>query len=109
MGEAFNKILDFMEREDSLLRHVLTRWLLLWPAMEKILKCWPEVKSYFKVWNKKNIFIKFRSLLRVRIEKRITEKKIYMLFCQNYLMIFEETIRSLEKDELIAPQLFDDT
>lgn len=34
-------------------------------------------------------------------------KQVYMLFLQNCLTIFEEAIKSLEKDELTAPELFD--
>ena len=96
-----------MERGDSLLRHVPTRRLSLLPAMEKMLKCWPEVKLYFKVWGKKNFLILFRNTLRMRMEKRITVKQMYMLLFQNCLMIFEEAIKSLEKDELTAPELFE--
>lgn len=33
--------------------------------------------------------------------------EIYMPFVQNCLMIFEEVIRSVEKDTLTAPELFD--
>ena len=48
--------------------------------------------------------------MRVRIEKKNYSKtKMYMLFCQYYLTIFEETVRSLEKEVLIAPGLFDVT
>ena len=38
---ALNEISDFMEMEgDNLFRHVSTKWLLLLPAIEKMLKYW---------------------------------------------------------------------
>ena len=39
---------DFMEMNpDSVLRHVVTRWLSLFAAVDKLLACWPAVKLYF--------------------------------------------------------------
>lgn len=40
------------------------------------------------------------------MEKRITLKQIYMLFLQSCLVILEEILRSLGKDELTALELF---
>jgi hypothetical protein len=34
------------EDYEKLLRHVGTRWLTLYSAIERLAKCWPEVKSY---------------------------------------------------------------
>ena len=40
-------------------------------------------------------------------KKKITVKaEIYMFFSNNYVMIFEEAIRTLKMDELTAPELF---
>nr|XP_012606182.1 uncharacterized protein LOC105863530 isoform X1 [Microcebus murinus] len=108
-AEALNEIFDFVEMEgDRLLRHVPTRWLSLLPAIEKMLNCWPAVKSYFQNMGKEEC----PSLIWKYIEDENEEKdysttEIYMLFIQNCLMIFEEAVRSLEKDKLTAPELFD--
>lgn len=40
-------------------------------------------------------------------EKDDSKTEVYMLFLQNSLMIFEEAIKNLEKEELTAPELFD--
>lgn len=39
-------------------------------------------------------------------EKNYTKIKMYILFLQNYLMIFKEATRSLDEDEQAAPELF---
>ncbi|XP_058409245.1 uncharacterized protein LOC131412973 [Diceros bicornis minor] len=107
--EVLNEIFDFVEMEgDTLLRHMPTRWLSLLPAIEKMLKCWPTIKSYFQSVGKEEC----PSLIWKYIEDENGEKaysttEIYMLFLQNCLMVFEEAIRSLEKDKLSAPELFD--
>ena len=39
---------DFLEMNpDGVLRHVVTRWLSLFPAVDKLLARWPAVKLYF--------------------------------------------------------------
>lgn len=38
--------------------------------------------------------------------KRITLKEIYIMFLQSFLVIFKEILRSLEKDELTALEIF---
>jgi hypothetical protein len=35
------------EDYEDMLRHVGTRWLTLYPAIERLSKCWPAIKSYF--------------------------------------------------------------
>ncbi|KAI9537269.1 hypothetical protein NQZ68_026399 [Dissostichus eleginoides] len=40
---------EFVEVEEcNLLRHVVTRWLSLLPAIDRILKCWRPLTSYFQ-------------------------------------------------------------
>lgn len=41
------------------------------------------------------------------VEKDYSKTEIYKLFLQNSLMICEEAIRILGKDELTVPELFD--
>jgi hypothetical protein len=47
-NEELIKIFNFLDEDyKNLLHHVGTRWLTLYPAIEKLAKCWPAVKSYF--------------------------------------------------------------
>lgn len=50
--------------------------------------------------------LQFGNTLKMRVEKS-TVKHIYVLFHQNFLMIFDESIRNLEKDEVTVSESFD--
>lgn len=108
-AEALNEIFDFIETQgDNLFRHVPTRWMSLLPAIENMLKCWPAIKSYFQsVGQEECPSLIWKYIDDENGEKDYSEIEVYMLFLQNCLMIFEEAIKSLEKDELTAPELFD--
>ena len=108
-AEALSEIFAFIEMEgDNLFRHMPTRWPTRLAAIVRMLKCWPAVKSYFRSVGQEGC----PSLIWKYIEDENGEEdhsrtEIYMLFLQNCLMIFEGTIRSPEKGELTAPELFD--
>lgn len=108
-AEALNEISDFREMEgDNLFRHVPLRWTSLLPAIEKMLKCWPPIKPYLQnVGQEECPSLTWKYIEDKNIEKDYSKTEMYMLFLQNCLMIFEEAIKSLEKDELTAPELFD--
>ena len=85
-----------------------TRWLSPLPDIEKMSKCWPTVKSYFQsVGEDKCSSLIWKYTEDESREKDYSTTEMYMPFFQNCLMIFEEAIRSLEKDKLSAPELFD--
>uniref|UniRef100_H3AKE4 DUF659 domain-containing protein n=1 Tax=Latimeria chalumnae TaxID=7897 RepID=H3AKE4_LATCH len=46
--EQLKEFCDFVEVEEcNLLSHVVTRWLSLLPAIDRLLKCWKPLTSYF--------------------------------------------------------------
>jgi predicted nucleic acid-binding Zn finger protein len=46
--QKLKEFCDFVElKYEELLRHTKTRWLTLFPAIEKILKMYPALKEYF--------------------------------------------------------------
>nr|XP_036858600.1 uncharacterized protein LOC108394475 [Manis javanica] len=108
-AEALNEISDFREVEgDNLFRHVPLRWTSLLPAIEKMLKCWPPIKPYFQnVGQEECPSLTWKYIEDENGEKDYSKTEMYMLFLQNCLMIFEEAIKCLKKDELTAPELLD--
>lgn len=93
---------------DNLFRHVPLRWTSLLPAIEKMLKCWPPIKPYFQnVGQEECPSLTWKYIEDENGEKDYSKTEMYMLFLQNCLMIFEEAIKCLKKDELTAPELLD--
>jgi hypothetical protein len=46
--EEFKAVFAFVEEDDHVVRrHVPTRWLSLWPAVQRLHDSWAAIKSYF--------------------------------------------------------------
>lgn len=84
--------------KDDLLRHILTKWLLIF----KMLDCH---KIVFSNCETRRISSNSEIHSGYNEEKKICNKTKNMLFFQTCLLIFEETIEYLEKDELTTPDL----
>lgn len=108
-AEALTEIFDFIDMEgDHLFRQVPTRWMPLLPAIERMLKCWPAIKSCFQsVGQEECPSLIWKQIEGENGEKDYSKTEVYILFLQNCLMIFGEAIKSLEKEDLTAPELFD--
>ena len=89
---------DFCEFVDSdrcnLLRHVITRWLSLLPAIERVISFWSALKSYFQSLGEDNcpnaLWQCFGN------DQAIEVHEIYFLFLSHALKIFADAIRTLE-------------
>ncbi|CAJ1064635.1 uncharacterized protein LOC102077137 [Xyrichtys novacula] len=81
---------DFCEFCDiefhDILRHVVTRWLSLNPAISCLLENWPALKSYFM--SIKDCPKRLRELL------------------SNVLSLFEEVVKKLERDNTVSVDLY---
>lgn len=109
LKEMFN----FVDIEWSqLLRHVPTRWLSLFPAIDRLLKNWPAVKAYFQTMGKEETpaiiwrFIGDESG-EASDEDTPSVPVLYLYFLQNCLPVFQTAILSLERSNLVAVEVFD--
>ncbi|XP_036332659.1 uncharacterized protein LOC118749947 [Rhagoletis pomonella] len=93
----------------ALLRHVPTRWLSLFPAIERLILNWPAVKRYFLLKGKKAT----RKELWDFVSKNLPESEViseneecfqeglseaYLYFLHNMLPDFQTSVLALESD-----------
>lgn len=98
---------EFVELEyKPILRHVPTRWLSLYPAVERLAKIFPAIKSYFLSLDENcPLIIKsFISDESVGSQNLITE--CYLAFFHNTLKMFFDTEQQLEKRDLLCFEMF---
>jgi len=111
---TLKEMFDFVDIEWSeLLRHVPTRWLSLFPAIDRLLKNWPAVKAYFQsigkeetpkvIWN----FISDESGEAVEDDTKTCVPFLYLNFLHNCLPVFQNAILKLERDDLIAVEVYE--
>jgi hypothetical protein len=88
-----------------------TRWLTLYPAIERLSKCWPAIKSYFLSLGADECPRRIWKYLK-GCEKGETEGEgssiipVYCALLKNVLLPFQCTIKQLERDSTMAPELF---
>lgn len=90
--EALKEFCDYVEiNYQPLLNHSKTRWLSLFPAVERILKLFPALKDYFLSQSKPpQIIQKF-------FENPCSE--IYLWFTHSLMSVFQNSMASIEKEE----------
>lgn len=110
---TLKEMFDFVDLEWSeLLRHVPTRWLSLYPAIERVLKNWPAVKAYFQsigedetpkvIWQ----FIVDEDSETTELDPP-SVPELYLQFLHNCLPIFQTAILKLERNDLIAVDVYE--
>lgn len=89
------KLKEFCEEADLtyqyLLKHSKTRWLSLFPAIEKILKIYPALKDYFLSESKVPI------LLKKFFSDDLAET--YLWFVHSNMSLFHTKVASIEKEK----------
>lgn len=97
-----------------MLRHVCTRWLSLFAAVERVIKSWKAIKKYFlelgqencdkTIWN----FIKSNEHeLEEDLSSDISLGECYLFFVHHYMNILNVGILQLESNKLTITELHD--
>lgn len=90
--EKFKELCDYINiNYEKLLYHSKTRWLSLFPAIERILKLYLALKEYFLTTNKTPVIIK------MFFENDVNE--IYLWYLHSLMAIFHSRIASLEREK----------
>ena len=108
--ESLKEFADFVDVQfKEILRHVRTRWLSLFPAIERIVHCWPAIKSYFLskgeedcsklIWK----FVAPNGEDDAQTDHSLPE--CYLRFLQYILPLFETAVRKLEDSSIACVQL----
>ncbi|XP_031329485.1 uncharacterized protein LOC116170636 [Photinus pyralis] len=111
--EALKDCFEYLEiHYQKMLRHVTTRWLSLYSALDRLLRCWPAVKKYFldlgedncdkNVWK----FIKSQEHeLEDDLRSEIPLSECYIYFVHHYMNILNTHIVKLESNRLSSTEL----
>jgi hypothetical protein len=96
----------------ELLHHVTTRWLTLFPCIERILNSWLSLISYFRSLPDNECAKQIKTLLYIEDdeyentpENEIPE--IYLLFCNSLLKLFQDPILVLESDKITIIDIYE--
>ena len=109
--ETLKEFCEFVDVEfQEVLRHVVTRWLSLNPAISRLLGNWIALKSYFMSLGDE-CPQRLVQLLRLPkeaagVEDEADVVEVYLLFCNNVLTLFEEVVKRLERDVTTSADLY---
>ncbi|XP_034038426.1 uncharacterized protein LOC117521185 [Thalassophryne amazonica] len=108
--ESLKEFCEFCDVEfHEILRHVVTRWLSLNPAITRLLQNWVPLKSYL-ISIGEECPKHLKELLKLT-EDAVDEEEadtveVYLLFCNNVLSMFEEVVKNLEKNATTSVDLY---
>lgn len=108
--ESLKEFCEFCDVEfHEILRHVVTRWLSLNPAITRLLQNWVPLKSYL-VSIGDECPRHLQRLLRLTEDAAEVEEsdtvEVYLLFCNNVMSLFEEVVKKLERNLTTAVDLY---
>ena len=99
---------EFCDQEfESLRRHVITRWLSLYPAIQRIIDNLKPLKSYFIGNGTENCPIIIEQFVWEKCYNDITIFEMYLNFCSHLMELFYINIQILEKKSTNATNLYD--
>lgn len=97
--EQLKDFCEFVEvRYMTLPSHTRTRWLTLSPIIERVVTLWPALKSYFLSTSSPKVLKDFFTK---------EESHIYFYFLLSVLPLFQHATLTLEKNELILPDMIE--
>uniref|UniRef100_A0A3B1JVS3 HAT C-terminal dimerisation domain-containing protein n=1 Tax=Astyanax mexicanus TaxID=7994 RepID=A0A3B1JVS3_ASTMX len=92
--EELKEVFAFVEEDYHVVRrHVPTRWLSLWPAVQRLHDSWAAIKSYF--------------LSLGENQWATLELQAYLAFLNNILKIFHDVVLLLEGQDGTVCELYD--
>lgn len=105
---------DFLELEyENIIRHVITRWLSLHKALEKIVNAWSAIKLYFLQQGEENthkIIWKFVRHTEDEIqddEDHLSFAECYVHFVHHFMGLMNQHILQLENKSITCSELHD--
>ncbi|XP_026036658.1 uncharacterized protein LOC113029842 [Astatotilapia calliptera] len=109
--ESLKEFCEFCDVEfHDILRHVVTRWLSLNPAITRLLQNWDPLKSYL-ISIGEECPRHLKELLKLTEDAAVVEGEadiveVYLLFCNNVMCLFEEVVKKLEKNVTTSVDLY---
>lgn len=105
---------DFLELEyEHVIKHVVTRWLTLHKALEKIVNAWSAIKLYFVQQGEGNThkivwkFVKDSENELQDEDNNLTFAECYLYFVYHFMGLMNQHILQLEKKSITSLELHD--
>ncbi|KAK7879558.1 hypothetical protein WMY93_033730 [Mugilogobius chulae] len=108
--EQLKQMFEFVEEDYlSMVKHVPTRWLSIWPAVTRLHTCWQAIKAYFLSKGEQNCPKVLWKLLKndQDSEGQPLKLQVYLSFLHNALKVFHDAILMLEGDNKTVCELYD--
>ncbi|XP_041850909.1 uncharacterized protein LOC121646098 [Melanotaenia boesemani] len=108
--EELKSVFNFVAEDyQSIQRHVPTRWLSLWPAVNRLHSSWPAIKSYFLSLGEEQCPKSLWQLFKDDQdgEGNPLELQVYLSFLNNALKIFHDIVLLLEREDATVCELYD--
>ena len=110
--EELKECFEFCESEfHEVIRHVPTRWLSLFKAVDRLLLSWKPLKAYFlklgsddcpkAIWN-----ILYDQENEMSSDEEPTFSELYLFFTHYFMSCFQETLLKLENKSTVACDLY---
>lgn len=103
---------DFDLEFQDVMRHVVTRWLSLLPAIERLIAKWPAIKQYFLDQGEEEvdkIVWKFvgdqEDEINDDLNAPLTMPECYLYFVHHFMNILTKTIKCLEADYVMSSDI----
>ncbi|CAG5047532.1 unnamed protein product [Parnassius apollo] len=91
----------------EVLRHVPTRWLSLFKALDRVLSSWGPLKKYFLELGVNNCSPAIWAIIKDQKDNPTTETnptytELYLYFTHNFMASFQEVLLLLENNDTLA-------